>query len=105
LRSQAAALARGINLSAQRARRVAATDFQDFDYVLAMDNGHLDQMRGMAAAHPETHLSLFMDFAPERPEREVPDPYYGGADGFENVLDMIEAASQGLLADIRANHL
>ncbi len=104
-RSQAVALTRGIDLSAQRARQVAPSDFADFDYVLAMDQGHLNQMAGMAAAHPETHVALFLEFAPDCPERDVPDPYYGGPDGFKNVLDMIEAASRGLLADIRANHL
>ena len=50
-------------------------------------------------------ISRFLDFAPDRPEQDVPDPYYGGPNGFENVLDMIEDAARGLLADIRANHL
>ena len=104
-RSQAAARQRGIDLSQQRARQVNEADLQTFDYILAMDEGHLNDLARMVSTPPGTRLSRFLDFAPDRPEQDVPDPYYGGPDGFENVLDMIEAASQGLLADIRATHL
>ena len=104
-RSQAAALKRGIDLSLQRSRQVNEADLQTFDYILAMDEGHLNDLARMARTPPGTSLSRFLDFAPDRPEQDVPDPYYGGPDGFKNVLDMIEAASLGLLADIRATHV
>ena len=104
-RSQAAALKRGIDLSLQRSRQVNEADLQTFDYILAMDGGHLNDLARMAGTPPGTRLSRFLDFAPDRPEQDVPDPYYGGPDGFKNVLDMIEAASLGLLADIRATHV
>ena len=104
-RSQAAARQRGIDLSQQRARQVNEADLQTFDYILAMGEDHLNDLARMAGAPPGARLSRFLDFAPDRLEQDVPDPYYGGPDGFENVLDMIEDASQGLLADIRAKHL
>ena len=104
-RSQAAARRRGIDLSQQRARQVKEADLQTFDYILAMDEGHLNDLARIARTPPGTRLSRFLDFAPDRLEQDVPDPYYGGPNGFENVLDMIEDASRGLLADIRANHL
>ena len=104
-RSQAAARQRGIDLSQQRARQVNEADLQTFDYILAMGEDHLNDLARMAGAPPGARLSRFLDFAPDRLEQDVPDPYYGGPDGFENVLDMIEDASRGLLEDIRANHL
>ena len=104
-RAQAAARRRGIELSGQRARQVAAGDFERFDYVIAMDQSNLANLSMQApdAAHPRIHL--FLDFAPDVGTKEVPDPYYGGPGGFDDVLDMIEAASMGLLQDIRRNHL
>ena len=104
-RSQAAARQRGIDLSQQRARQVNEADLRTFDYILAMDEGHLNDLARIARTPPGTRLSRFLDFAPDRLEQDVPDPYYGGPNGFENVLDLIEDASRGLLADIRANHL
>ena len=104
-RSQAAARPRGIDLSQQRARQVNEADLRTFDYILAMDEGHLNDLARIARTPPGTRLSRFLDFAPDRLEQDVPDPYYGGPNGFENVLDLIEDASRGLLADIRANHL
>ena len=104
-RSQAAARRRGIDLSQQRARQVNEADLRTFDYILAMDEGHLNDLARIARTPPGTRLSRFLDFAPDRLEQDVPDPYYGGPNGFENVLDLIEDASRGLLADIRANHL
>lgn len=100
-RSQEAALKRGYDLSTQRARRAVANDFYDFDYVLAMDGENLANLRRIQAADSPAQLALLLDFAPQHPEREVPDPYYGGARGFEHVLDLVEAASAQLLADIR----
>lgn len=104
-RSQSTALAHGFDLSSQRARKVGASDFAHFDYVLAMDN---DNHALLAAQCPVEHrhkLKLFLEFAPDLAVREVPDPYYGGPEGFEHVYRLIDAAADGLLADIQARHL
>ncbi len=102
-RALSAASLRGLDLSAQRARQIAREDCQNFDYILTMDeeNYHMvsSLCRGSAVVRP------FLDFATGSPEREVPDPYYGGPDGFEHVLDLVEEASEGLLEDIRERHL
>jgi protein-tyrosine phosphatase len=102
-RAQRSASARGLDLSAQRARRILADDCEEFDYVLTMDEQTYRTVaslcRGSAVVRP------FLDFAPHSPEREVPDPYGGGPDGFEHVLDLVEEASEGLLKDIRDRHL
>tara|TARA_R110002020_G_scaffold190053_2_gene389428 strand:+ start:18250 stop:18711 length:462 start_codon:yes stop_codon:yes gene_type:complete len=95
-RATAAALKRGYDLRAQRARAVADEDFSRFDLILAMDQSNLDNLRARTPANAKAQLGLFMAFAPGWPA-EVPDPYYGGDDGFEQVLDMLEAASAGLL--------
>ncbi|SIT65644.1 protein tyrosine phosphatase [Ectothiorhodosinus mongolicus] len=99
-RATEAALRRGIDLSVQRARRVTTEDFDNFDYVLVMDQQNLRDLP-TPGANARAKVQLFMDFAPHWPEREVPDPYYGGAQGFERVLDMIEDASKGLLQHIK----
>jgi protein-tyrosine phosphatase len=100
-RSIAAAKRRGIDMSALRARVVEHVDFQRFDLVLAMDEvnlAHLDAMRPQDA-HAE--IALLMDYAPQLGRRDVPDPYYGGHKGFEEVLDLVEAAIEGLIAEAR----
>ena len=102
-RAQAAARQRGVDLSQQRARKVENNDFMEFDYVLAMDNSNhsdLSQVAGGEAAN----LHMFLSFAENFNEREVPDPYYGGEQGFEHVLDLVEDASRGLLSHIRQQH-
>lgn len=101
LRSTAAARKRGIELSSLRARKVTAQDFDEFDVVLAMDQGHHHFLRQMCPKGREERLFLFMDFAPHWGIRDVPDPYYGAGDGFETVLDMIEHGSAALLQHIR----
>ena len=102
-RALSAASLRGVDISSQRARRITPDDCQNFDYVLTMDeeNYHMvsSVCRGSAVVRP------FLDFASDSPEREVPDPYYGGPDGFERVLDLVEEASEGLLKDIRERYL
>lgn len=101
-RSQAAALKRGIDLSSLRARQVNREDFAKFDYVLAMDRENYRDLQSLCSPEQAKKLHLFLEFAPELETREVPDPYFGrGQDGFEHVLNLIEAASQGLLTDIR----
>lgn len=103
-RAQETAKRRGVDLSAQRARKVRPEDFLEFDYVLAMDRGNYEDLRAICHPDYEARLRLFLEFAPQAGEQDVPDPYYGGAQGFERVLDLIEAASAGLLAEMRARH-
>jgi len=102
-RSQKAAAKRGYDLSALRARTIEDADFQRFDLILAMDQEHyatLSRSAGAAAGHK---LKLMMSYARRFKEREVPDPYYGGPQGFERVLDMLEDAAQGLLESLRGD--
>lgn len=104
-RSAEAALRRGYRMDVLRARQVTQTDIETFDYVLAMDRDNAAILRQLA---PEAHQGkprLFMSYAADYGVEEVPDPYYGGAQGFEQVLDMIEQASAGLLAAIRRDSL
>lgn len=104
-RAQAAAARRGIDLSGLRGRRAELEDVKEFHYVLAMDRANLAHLRSICAADMTHKVRLFLEFAPHRPEREVPDPYFGGPSGFDRVLDMIEEAAAGLLDDIRQNYL
>ena len=100
-RTIAAARRRGYDLSAQTARQLREGDFLRFDPILAMDHGHLTYLMRRCPAAQRGKIRLFMDHAPHLPHREVPDPYYGDAEGFELVLDLVEAASQGLLTQLR----
>jgi protein-tyrosine phosphatase len=93
---------RGYDLRRQRARQLCAADFERFRWILAMDRANLRDIAAQRPSGHAGHLGLFLDLAPELGVREVPDPYYGGADGFERVLDLIEAASDSLLDRIRA---
>lgn len=104
LRTQRAAKQRGYDMSQLRGRQVGVEDFGRFDYVLAMDEANLSILRRLRPQDATSHLGLFLEFAEQHREREVPDPYYGGADGFERVLDMVEDAAGGLLKRIRASH-
>jgi protein-tyrosine phosphatase len=104
-RAQATALDRRVDLSDLRGRQVEADDFLNFDYILAMDAENLDNLRQICPAEAHEKLRLFMDFAPDYGMSEVPDPYYGGDRGFDQVIDMIEEASKGLMTDICAKHL
>ncbi len=96
---------RGFDLSDLRARQVAKSDFTAFDYVLGMDETNIAKLRAQCPPAHQDRVRLFLSFAPKLGRTDVPDPYYGGPDGFAQVFDMIEAASQGLLADIRATHM
>lgn len=97
-RTVRAARSRGYDLSPLRARKLVAADFSRFDLLLAMDRGHLEIMRRLAPAGSPAELALFTEFAPA-PWRglDVPDPYYGGPEGFTVVLDMVEAGARALL--------
>ncbi|QKT05101.1 low molecular weight phosphotyrosine protein phosphatase [Ectothiorhodospiraceae bacterium 2226] len=100
-RAQQAALRRGVDLSTLRARAVADVDFDHHDYVLAMDLDNYALLEQVCPPAQRHKLKLFLEFAPDAPVREVPDPYYGGAGGFERVLDLVEQGAEGLLNDIR----
>lgn len=99
-RACAHAAKRGYDLNSLRARQVQAEDFERFDLVLAMDRGHLAILLRRCPAQYRHKVQMFMDYAGREGE-EVPDPYYGGAEGFERVLDRVEAACRGLLAHAR----
>jgi protein-tyrosine phosphatase len=101
LRSQQAALQRGIDLSTLRARQITVADLIEFDYILAMDNYNYQILHSICPPEHEHKLHLLLDFAPQFNTREVPDPYKGGDKGFEHVLDLIESACKGLLIAIR----
>ena len=92
-----AALRRGIDLSGLRARKVVPEDFERFDLLLAMDRDNLALLQRGARPEYQAKLGLFMNYASRFDAEEVPDPYYGGEQGFELVLDMIEDAGQGLI--------
>ncbi len=101
-RAQQAALRRGYKMHDLRARAIQSSDFSDFDYILAMDNDNLAQLKINCPDQYNHKLSLFMQYSKNFSSgNEVADPYFGGSQGFENVLDMVEIASQGLLAHIR----
>ena len=104
-RAQAAATARGYDLSLQRARKIIDTDFHIFHYIVAMDRNNYTDLSHIAPPETRSKIQLFLTFAPNLSVAEVPDPYYGGPDGFARVLDLIESASRGLLRDIRRQHL
>ena len=99
-RATAKAAERAIDLSDLRARQVTAADFDQFDYILAMDSQNLSNLKTMCPSGFSKYLGLFLEFADEFSEQEVPDPYYGGDQGFELVLDMVQNGCEGLLADI-----
>jgi len=96
-RSQAAARQRGIELGAQRARQVASEDFAAFDHILAMDRDNLARLEGDCPDDLHHKLGLLLDYAPHDGQQDVPDPYYGGGRGFDEVLDLVTSAGQGLL--------
>ncbi len=100
-RTQAAAAVRGYDLSTLRGRQAVPADFAEFDLILAMDNSNLSNLQAIQPADGKAELALYLPRFGIRPD-EVPDPYYGGEDGFELVLDMLEQASQVLLNEIKA---
>ena len=100
-RATQAAAGRGIDLSRQRARRVEPADFGRFDYVLAMDRSNLEDLIDICPPEHQSKLQLFLAFADDAYQLEVPDPYYGGHQGFERVLDLIEVGASALLEDVR----
>ena len=101
-RAQHSALRRGYKMHDLRARAVQSSDFEEFDYILAMDKENLTLLRQRSPQQHTNKIQLFMQYGKNAdPDVEVPDPYFGGHQGFELVLDMIEEASQGLLTHLR----
>jgi protein-tyrosine phosphatase len=93
---------RGYDLAPLRARQVSGANFREFDRILAMDRGHLRQLKAMAPAGSPARVAMFLDHSGSWRGLDVPDPYYGGSRGFEEVLDMVEEASARLLEEILA---
>lgn len=99
-RARAVARSRNIDMEDLRARKVDFGDLIQFDYVLAMDESNYADLMEMALPEHKKKIQFFLDYAADYDEYEVPDPYYGGNQGFENVFDMVASASRGLLLDI-----
>lgn len=96
-----AARRRGYEMSPLRARVIDARDFEYYDLILAMDSENLAVLHERSPAQARDRVRLFLEFVPNATVTEVPDPYYGGPNGFEEVLDLVEAASHGLLQHLR----
>jgi protein-tyrosine phosphatase len=101
-RAVAAARRRGYDLAPLRARQLDARDFERFDLLLAMDRRNVRDALAIAPVHGRERLRLLLDFVPDADTRDVPDPYYGGEAGFEHVLDLVEAAAQAIVAELRS---
>ncbi|MCW3837337.1 low molecular weight protein-tyrosine-phosphatase [Sphingomonas canadensis] len=101
-RSQAVALAHGVDISGYRARRVRGEDFRSFDHILALDGQNLRDLRGIAPPDTSARLALLMDHVPGRAGQGVPDPYYGGPEDFAAVWADCRAAADALVAMLRA---
>lgn len=103
-RAQVTAAKRGYDLSGLRARQVRLDDFEQFDYILTMDESNYNDLLTMSPSHYHHKIQMFLERAPQFNLTAVPDPYYDGEDGFETVLDLVEGACAGLLADIKVRH-
>ena len=99
-RAQSAARRRGIDISGQSARQVAHADYASFDLLLAMDGSNFAELAESAPEEARHKIRRFLDFAPHAGTKDVPDPFYGGREGFDHALDLIEAAARGLLAEL-----
>src|SRR5262245_43603053 len=102
-RAQKAARDRGIDISGQSARQVKHGDFARFDLLLAMDEGNFQELTQLAPADARHKVRHFLDYAPKARTKDVPDPFFGGPEGFDRALDLIEQASHGLLASFTAD--
>ncbi len=101
LRAQKTAEIRGYNLSGLRARKVIFADYEDYDYLLAMDEANYETLMTACPDKYKDKVQYFLDYAPHLETREVPDPYYGGKYGFDRVLDLVEEASVGFLDSLK----
>jgi len=93
---------RGLAMRQLRGRQVSRDDFDRFDFILAMDGDNLANLNRIRPAGSRAEVALLMSYAPQAGAREVPDPYYGGAEGFEIVLDLVESAADGFIAKGRS---
>ncbi|WP_262927273.1 low molecular weight protein-tyrosine-phosphatase [Phytohalomonas tamaricis] len=98
------AMMRGLSIDTLRARQLEDSDLMTFDYILAMDQDNLDVLMSRRPADCQAHIGLLLDFAETPAVREVPDPYYGGREGFAYAYELIESASDGLIAHLRTRH-
>ena len=99
-RAQKAARTRGVDISGQSARQVVDEDFDRFDLLLVMDGSNYDELKARAPHEARGKIRPFLDYAPRAGSKDVPDPFFGGAEGFDRALDLIEAAAHGLLASL-----
>lgn len=99
-RAQRAARTRGIDISDQSARQVVDEDFDRFDLLLVMDGSNYEELKARAPHETHDKIRAFLEYAPHAGTKDVPDPFFGGADGFDHALDLIEAAADGLLASL-----
>ncbi len=100
-RAQQAALKRNVELAHLRARQINVADFEKFDYLLVMDAENYANVMSVCPAQHADKVKHFLDYAPHVGKRDVPDPYYGGVYGFEEVLDLVEAASSGFIDNLK----
>ena len=103
-RAAEAAARHGIDIGGQRARRVTPEDFHRFDLICAMDDANLETLHEMAPGDATARLTRLLDFVDDDGPRSVPDPFYGGRDGFEQVVGLIERGVEGLLVDLQRRH-
>lgn len=89
-----------MDISDLRARQVSVEDFEIFDLILAMDGANFADLRRECPKPYRERIRMFLDYAANHPEQEVPDPYFGGGQGFEHVLNLVEDAAEGLLAEL-----
>ncbi len=101
IRSQKHALKRGYDMASLRARLVQPDDFEKFDWILAMDSGHMEILKYLCPTQYRDKLHFFTEFYSRKGSRDVPDPYYGDANGFEHVLDLVEDGCDGLLRQLK----
>ena len=104
-RAQKAGTARGYSFKGIKARKVTEKDFAKFDLILAMDEDNVRDLNKVAPAEYKDKIQRFLNYAEHYDDTEVPDPYYGGAQGFQYVLDLVEDASDGLLKKITSNKI
>ena len=105
MRSQRAAIRKGYDISKIVARALSRRDFEKYDYILAMDKTHFRSLTQMCPPQYTSKIRMFLSYAPDAVSEDVPDPYYGGENGFENVLHLIEQGCKGLLEDIVHRHV
>lgn len=103
-RSMQVAHGRGIDMTDLRARQVDMGDFYQFDYILAMDDSNYHNLLALSLPEHKEKIQMFLDYTQAYEETEVPDPYYGGSQGFNHVFDLVQSASEGLLAHIKQQH-